>query len=65
MRSSAIGFLDRIQQALKPGEFFLLGVDLQKDPAVIEAAYNDAQGITAAFNLNLLTHLNQRFRGKF
>jgi L-histidine Nalpha-methyltransferase len=41
-------FLGKIQHALKPGEFFLLGVDLQKDPAIIEAAYNDAQGITAA-----------------
>lgn len=58
-------FLGRIQQALKPGEFFLLGVDLQKDRAIVEAAYNDAQGITAAFNLNLLTHLNQRFEGNF
>lgn len=58
-------FLDRVQKALKPGEFFLLGVDLQKDPAVLEAAYNDAQGITAAFNLNILSHLNWRFQGNF
>ncbi len=58
-------FLTRIQQALKPGEFFLLGVDLQKDIAIIEAAYNDAQGVTAAFNLNLLNHLNWRFQGDF
>lgn len=58
-------FLCRIQQALKPGEFFLLGVDLQKDVAIIEAAYNDSQGVTAAFNLNLLNHLNWRFQGDF
>lgn len=58
-------FLTRIQQALQPGEFFLLGVDLQKDIAIIEAAYNDAQGITAAFNLNILQHLNDRFQGNF
>ena len=58
-------FLGKIQQALKPGEFFLLGVDLQKDPALIEAAYNDAQGITAEFNLNLLRHINRRFEGDF
>lgn len=58
-------FLTLVQQALQPGEFFLLGVDLQKDPAIIEAAYNDAQGVTAAFNLNLLSHLNQRFAANF
>ncbi len=58
-------FLDRVQHALQPGEFFLLGVDLQKEPAILEAAYNDAQGITAAFNLNLLQHLNWRFQGNF
>ncbi|MGA7933041.1 MAG: L-histidine N(alpha)-methyltransferase [Kovacikia sp.] len=58
-------FLTRIQQALKPGEFFLLGVDLQKEASVIEAAYNDAEGVTAAFNLNILDHLNERFQGNF
>lgn len=58
-------FLTQIQQALKPGEFFLLGVDLQKPISVLEAAYNDAQGITAAFNLNILQHLNQRFQSNF
>lgn len=58
-------FLRQIQQALKPGEFFLLGVDLQKDSGIIEAAYNDAAGVTAEFNLNLLRHLNHRFQGNF
>lgn len=58
-------FLTLIRQALQPGEFFLLGVDLQKDVAVIEAAYNDSQGVTAAFNLNMLQHLNRRFQGNF
>ena len=58
-------FLARVSKALKPGEFFLLGVDLQKDPAILEAAYNDAQGVTAAFNLNILNHLNWRFQGNF
>ncbi|MBW4470922.1 MAG: L-histidine N(alpha)-methyltransferase [Stenomitos rutilans HA7619-LM2] len=58
-------FLERVQKALKPGEFFLLGVDLQKDPAILEAAYNDAQGVTAAFNLNILRHLNWRFQSNF
>jgi L-histidine Nalpha-methyltransferase len=58
-------FLTQVQQALQPGEFFLLGVDLQKPIDVLEAAYNDAQGITAAFNLNMLQHLNDRFDGNF
>ncbi len=58
-------FLTQVQQALQPGEFFLLGVDLQKPIDVLEAAYNDAQGVTAAFNLNLLNHLNRRFDGNF
>jgi L-histidine Nalpha-methyltransferase len=58
-------FLTQIQQALQPGEFFLLGVDLQKPIEIIEAAYNDAQGVTAEFNLNILRHLNQRFDGNF
>ncbi|KAM3098251.1 L-histidine N(alpha)-methyltransferase [Phormidesmis sp. 146-12] len=58
-------FLAQVQQALQPGEFFLLGVDLQKPIDIVEAAYNDAQKITAAFNLNILQHLNQRFQGNF
>jgi len=39
----------------------LIGVDLQKDTAIIERAYNDSAGITAAFNLNMLRHLNEEF----
>lgn len=39
----------------------LIGVDLQKDPAIIERAYNDSAGVTAKFNLNMLTHLNREF----
>lgn len=39
----------------------LIGVDLQKDPAIIERAYNDSQGVTAEFNLNMLRHLNREF----
>jgi L-histidine Nalpha-methyltransferase len=63
--SECHNFLALIQQALQPGEFFLLGVDLQKPAYLLEAAYNDAQGVTAAFNLNILTHLNRRFHGNF
>ena len=43
----------------------LIGVDLKKDPALIEAAYNDAAGITAQFTLNMLTHINREIGSDF
>lgn len=58
-------FFSQITDALHKGEYFLLGVDLQKPKDVLEAAYNDRQGVTAAFNLNMLQHLNWRFNGNF
>lgn len=58
-------FFFSIQAALEVGEYFLLGVDLQKPKPLLEAAYNDIQGVTAAFNLNMLKHLNWRFQGNF
>ncbi|MGB3692401.1 MAG: L-histidine N(alpha)-methyltransferase [Spirulinaceae cyanobacterium] len=58
-------FLEKVNNSLEPGDYFLLGIDLQKPQEVLEAAYNDSQGITAAFNLNMLRHLNWRFRGDF
>jgi dimethylhistidine N-methyltransferase len=58
-------FLRHIADALNPGDYFLLGLDLQKPQEILEAAYNDTQGVTAAFNLNMLSHLNWRFQGNF
>ncbi|PZD75136.1 Histidine N-alpha-methyltransferase [Acaryochloris thomasi RCC1774] len=58
-------FFDQVRGALQPGDYFLLGIDLQKSAKVLEAAYNDSQGITAAFNLNMLRHLNWRFQANF
>ncbi|MBO3462998.1 L-histidine N(alpha)-methyltransferase [Aetokthonos hydrillicola Thurmond2011] len=58
-------FLTQISQTLRSGDYFLLGVDLQKPKAILEAAYNDKQEVTAAFNLNMLSHLNWRFRANF
>ncbi len=58
-------FMTRVREALDPGDFFLLGFDRQKDVTVVEAAYNDAEGVTAEFNLNMLRHLNARFDGDF
>ncbi|MGB7441211.1 MAG: L-histidine N(alpha)-methyltransferase [Coleofasciculaceae cyanobacterium] len=58
-------FFSQITAALEVGEYFLLGVDLQKPKELLEAAYNDSQGVTAQFNLNMLNHLNRRFQGNF
>jgi len=58
-------FFSQITAALKEGEYLLLGIDLQKPKQLLDAAYNDSQGITAAFNLNMLQHLNRRFAGNF
>ncbi|MFZ0017731.1 MAG: L-histidine N(alpha)-methyltransferase, partial [Acetobacteraceae bacterium] len=52
-------FLERAGGALGHDSWFLVGVDLRKDPAILLPAYDDAQGVTAAFNLNLLARLNR------
>lgn len=57
--------LVQLSRSLKPGDSFLLGVDLVKDIDVIEAAYNDAAGISASFNLNILNVLNSRLGADF
>ncbi|MBK1719682.1 L-histidine N(alpha)-methyltransferase [Thiocystis violacea] len=61
----ARSFLKRVGRVLGSGGRLLVGVDLRKDPAVLNAAYNDAQGVTAAFNLNLLTRINRELGGDF
>jgi len=58
-------FFSQITATLQMGEYFLLGIDLQKPKHLLEAAYNDRQGVTAAFNLNMLDHLNRRFEANF
>lgn len=50
-------FLSHLKSVLAPGGALLIGVDLRKDSVILNAAYNDAQGITAAFNLNLLQRI--------
>lgn len=57
------GVLMKIGSLLGAGDHLLLGIDLVKDPAVIEAAYNDAAGVTAEFNRNMLRVLNRTFDG--
>ena len=61
----AADFLRRIARLCGDGGGLLIGVDLQKDPGVIEAAYNDTQGVTAEFNLNLLVRANRELGADF
>jgi dimethylhistidine N-methyltransferase len=61
----AVDFLGRVAGILGAGSGLLLGTDLHKDKAVLDAAYNDGQGLTAAFNLNLLTRINRELNGDF
>lgn len=58
-------FLRRVRGLLRPGDAFLLGTDLVKDPAVLVAAYDDASGVTAAFNKNVLAVLNAELGADF
>jgi L-histidine N-alpha-methyltransferase len=58
-------FLRSVGRLLAPGDRLLLGTDLVKDPAIIEAAYNDAAGVTAAFNRNVLAVVNRELDGDF
>jgi L-histidine N-alpha-methyltransferase len=62
---AAIRLLGRVRAAMEPGDRYLMGVDLRKDPARIEAAYNDAQGVTAEFNRNMLLVLNHELGSDF
>lgn len=64
-RSEVTTLLRHIQKIMLPNDRFLVGIDLQKDKTIIENAYNDSQGITAEFNLNLLTHVNRELGGNF
>ncbi len=57
--------LERVRAGLAPGDGLLLGVDLVKDEATLLAAYDDAAGVTAAFNLNLLARLNRELGAEF
>lgn len=61
----AAGFVRGIRQAMSDGDRALIGIDLRKDRAVLEAAYDDAAGVTAAFNQNLLARINRELGGAF
>jgi dimethylhistidine N-methyltransferase len=63
--AQSVEFLRSARALLGRDAAFIIGVDMVKSPAVLEAAYNDAAGITAAFNKNLLTRLNRELQGNF
>ena len=60
-----LNFLKEIRKYLNPEDLVFMGFDLQKDPRVIRQAYDDAAGVTAAFNLNLLKRLNRELGADF
>ncbi len=61
----ALAFLEHVNSQLNSGDALLIGVDLHKDKQTLHAAYNDAQGITALFNLNALNHVNELINSNF
>ena len=63
--AAAAAFLDRTRQTLGANARLLLGFDTNRDPARLIPAYDDAQGVTAAFNRNLLSRLNREAGGRF
>ncbi len=64
-RPDAARFLSQVCAAMTAADRLLIGVDLRKDKAILEAAYDDASGVTAAFNLNLLVRINRELDGDF
>ena len=63
--ADAVAFLRRVRDTVGEGGGLIVGVDLKKDPNVLHAAYNDAAGVTAAFDLNLLDRINRDLGGTF
>lgn len=61
--AEASSFLARVHETLGPGSRLLIGVDRRKDPVRLQRAYDDAAGVTAEFNRNLLRHLNRELAG--
>jgi dimethylhistidine N-methyltransferase len=58
-------FLKKINHSMKESDLFLIGLDLVKEKHILEKAYNDSQGITAKFNLNILSRINEELGGNF
>jgi len=63
--SDGKNFLQKINSTMKSGDLFLIGLDLVKDSQILESAYDDAQGVTAQFNLNVLSRINDELDADF
>ncbi|MGB2751642.1 MAG: L-histidine N(alpha)-methyltransferase [Pyrinomonadaceae bacterium] len=61
----SVAFFRSLREVMSDNDLLLVGFDLQKDPHVIANAYDDAAGVTAKFNLNLLTRINRELGGNF
>lgn len=64
-REQSVDFFRSLRGVMSDNDLLFVGFDLQKDPHVIAAAYDDAKGVTAKFNLNLLTRINRELGGNF
>ncbi len=64
-RPEAAAFLKHVRAAMSARDRLLMGIDLRKERAVLERAYDDSRGVTARFNLNLLERINQELGGRF
>ena len=64
-RPDAVRFLEIVRHTLTPLDRLLVGIDLRKEREVLEAAYDDARGITARFNRNILARINRELGGQF
>ncbi len=64
-RSAAIAFLAHLRATMHEEDRLLIGIDLRKDRGALERAYDDSRGVTARFNLNLLTRINRELAGNF
>jgi dimethylhistidine N-methyltransferase len=64
-RQEAVDFLQQVRAAMAERDRLLMGIDLRKGRVVLERAYDDAQGVTARFNLNLLARINRELGGRF
>lgn len=64
-RDSGVEFLRHVGDSLSEGDMLLIGFDLMKSPQKVLAAYNDKEGVTKAFNLNLLTRINNELGANF
>ncbi|MEO7040896.1 MAG: L-histidine N(alpha)-methyltransferase [Gemmatimonadaceae bacterium] len=61
----AVSLVSSVRERMESGDYFLLGVDLRKDSALIESAYNDSRGVTARFNRNMLSVINDCLGANF